>query len=322
MPTDPRYHDLKGRRVCVTGGAGFIGSHLVDALLDAGADVAVIDDLSNGREANLDQVRDRITFVQGSILDQSALAAAMRDVDIVFHEAAVTSVPRSVEQPARSIEVNAVGTRCVLDAARAAGASRVVFAASSSAYGERDEAIKTETMSSQPMSPYAAAKCAGELLLQTYCSCYGMSGVSLRYFNIFGSRQRADSDYAAVIPKFISLFRSGTKPKIYGDGTQTRDFTHVRNAVHANMLAAVCAEPLRGDVINVACGESTTLLELVTRLASLLGVDPDVEFAPPRIGEILHSRADIQRARDVLGYDVVMPLDDGLRDVVEASREL
>jgi nucleoside-diphosphate-sugar epimerase len=318
MIDDPRFARLRGRRVCVTGGAGFIGSHLVDALHRVGASVAIIDDFSNGRDENIAHHGDRLDVVRGSILEPAALREAFRDAEIIFHHAALTSVPRSVEQPALSHEVNAVGTQRVLEAAREAGVSRVIYAASSSAYGERTEPVKVETMPPHPMSPYAAAKCAGELLLQSYARCYGLSGVSLRYFNIFGPRQRADSPYAAVIPRFIEAFREGRRPTVFGDGSQTRDFTHVANAVHGNLLAAASERVFCGEVVNIACGFSTSLGALVEKIAGLLNVSPAVDTAPFRVGEVLHSRANIGRARDLLGYAVVVPFDEGLRDVVSA----
>ena len=307
---------FEGRRVCVTGGAGFIGSHLTDALVNHGADVCVLDDFSQGRDENLAQVADQVRIVRGSILDSDALDEACAGAELIFHLAALTSVPGSIEKPREYYEVNATGTLGVLETARAVGAKRVIFAASSSVYGDNPAMPKVETMPPEPMSPYAVAKCASEYMLRAYAQCYGLSAVSLRYFNIFGSRQRPDSPYAAVVPRFAEALLQGRKPTIYGDGTQTRDFTHVSNAVHANLLAGACPTPLNGEVVNVACGKSYNLLELVERMAAILDVNGACEFVPPRVGEVLHSHASIQAAQSVLGYEPVMSFDEGLRDAL------
>lgn len=317
----------EGRKVCVTGGAGFIGSHLCRALVDLGAEVTVIDDLSSGTLENLKPVESRIRFVTGSILDPSALAQAVRDAAVIFHNAALTSVPASVEQPALFNEVNATGTLRVFEAARLATGHdpsevRVVYASSSSAYGDRGGEPAVETMPPRPLSPYAAAKCAGELTARAYACCYGLSSVCLRYFNIFGSRQRPDSPYAAAIPRFAQAMLQGERPTVYGDGAQTRDFTHVTNAVRANLLAGASPERFSGDVVNVACGTSISILELVERMAARLGVEPAYESAPARTGDILYSRADITKAKALLGYEPVTGLDDGLKDALQYYREL
>lgn len=304
--------------VCVTGGAGFIGGHLTRALAELGARVTVIDDLSNGRESNLEPVRDRIRFVRGSILDDNVLHEALNDMQIVFHQAAITSVPRSVQEPALFHDVNATGTLRVLERARATRA-RVIYAASSSAYGEQADEEKIETMCPRPMSPYAASKLAGEHLLRAYAHCYGLPGLSLRYFNIFGPGQRADSPYAAVIPIFADLMLRRQPPMIYGDGAQTRDFTHISNAMHANLLAGV-AEPdrLTGDVVNIACGESYAVLAVAQRIARHLGAPDSFRFAPPRVGEVQHSRASITKARRMLGYEPVTRFEAGLEDTLRS----
>ncbi len=310
---------LSGRIVCVTGGAGFIGSHLVDALLDAGATVRAIDDLSNGRPENLASARrcdDRFTFVEGSILDDAALDAATAGASVIFHEAALGSVPRSFREPRLYLEVNATGTLSVLEAARRHEVERVVYAASSSAYGDQPELPLRESMLPRPMSPYAAAKLAAETLMRAYAFTYGLATVSLRYFNIFGPRQRPDSAYAAVIPRWITAMQRGERPTVFGDGTQTRDFTYVENAVRANLLAATCAHELRGDVFNVACGASYSLVDLITALAETLGVDPSFDRADARAGEVVRSWADISRAREVLGYEPAVDFHEGLRRTV------
>jgi UDP-glucose 4-epimerase len=310
-----------GRHVCVTGGAGFIGSHLVDALVARGAEVCVIDDLSFGRTSNLAGVDDRIRLVRGSILDRDAIAGAVGGASIVFHLAAMPSVPRSVEDPVSSFEVNAVGALRVLEAARQAGVSRVIYAASSSAYGDQPGLPRVETMAPDVRSPYAAVKCAGEYLMRAYAHCYDLSSVSLRYFNIFGPRQRRDSPYAAVMPRFVHALMSGEEPVVFGDGSQTRDFTHVSNAVRANLLAGAVDGPLRGEVVNIACGERTALLDIVERMASILGVEPRFRFAPPRVGEVQHSLASVEAARALFGYEPVTTLDDGLAQTVAWYRD-
>lgn len=243
----------------------------------------------------------------------------MSGCEIVFHEAAIASVPRSVKEPETYFHVNAGGTLRVLETARATGVKRIVYAASSSAYGDRDELPKIETMSPLPLSPYASAKFAGEHFLRTYCHCYGLSGVSLRYFNIFGPRQRPDSPYAAVIPRFGSAYRAGKKPLIYGDGTQTRDFTFVANAVHANMLAGTSATPLRGEHINIACGTRYSLLHLINAIAKHLGVKPEYDLAEPRVGEVQHSQASIDLARKLIGYEPIVGFQEGLERTLDAG---
>lgn len=320
----PKAASYRGRTVCVTGGAGFIGSHITRALVDCGATVRVIDDFSNGREENLSAIRNRITLIHGSILDESALREATQDAEIIFHQAAVTSVPRSLDDPLGCHEVNATGTAHVLEAARRnheRAPCRVIYAASSSMYGDQPTSPKVESLCPAPLSPYAASKLAGESLLRAYAASYALPCLSLRYFNIFGPGQRADSPYAAVLPIFAERMMRGEKPTVYGDGTQTRDFTHVINVVHANLLAgAAPAEQLRGEPVNIACGKSYSLLELVERMAGLLGVEPRCEFAPPRPGDVVHSHASIQRARDLLGYEPQISFDAGLADTIDAVR--
>ncbi|MHC5023834.1 MAG: NAD-dependent epimerase/dehydratase family protein [Planctomycetota bacterium] len=311
----------RGRGVCVTGGAGFIGSHLVTALVDLGADVSVIDDLSSGCEANLARVHDRIRFVRGSILDPVAIEQAVRDCAIVFHEAALAAVPRSVEEPILFFEVDAAGTMQVLEAARAAGAERVVYAASSSSYGECETLPKIETMAPEPVSPYAAAKLAGEALVTAWAHSYPLDGVSLRYFNIFGPRQQHDSPYAAVLPRFADAMLDGRPVTIFGDGRQTRDFTHIDNAVRANLLAGARSEPLRGAIINVACGTRYSVLHLAETMAAQLGVELQIDHQPPRPGDVMHSEADISLAHRLLGYEPTVSFEDGLQRTLEHYRQ-
>jgi UDP-glucose 4-epimerase len=310
----------RDRRVCVTGGAGFIGSHLVHALAGHGAQITVIDDLSNGRAENLDGL-EGVRLHTASILDPAALAEALDGSEIVFHLAAVASVPRSVNEPALYFAVNAMGTQAILETARTAGASRVVYAASSSAYGDQPGMPRVETMPPDPRSPYAAAKCIGEHLVQAYARSCGLPGISLRYFNIFGPRQRPDSPYAAVMPRFADALLASRPAVIYGDGGQTRDFTHVANAVHANLLAGATARPLTGEIVNVACGRSASVMEILETMARLLGVQPAHECEPPRPGEVRDSLADVSLAREVLGYEPIVDLESGLRETVEHYRD-
>jgi UDP-glucose 4-epimerase len=300
----------------VTGGAGFIGSHLADALAALGARVRIVDDLSNGLEANLSGAAAAAEFVRGSILDAGVLDRAFAGVDTVFHHAALGSVPRSIEMPEQYERVNVEGTLRVLEAARRAGVRRVVYAASSSAYGDTPSLPKHESIRPDPRSPYAFTKLAGEHLMRSWALSYGMETVSLRYFNIFGPRQRHDSPYAAVIPMFAEAIRSGRRPVVYGDGRQSRDFTYVANAVHANLLAAACPRRLQGEVVNVACGARYSLLELLEALGALLGSRPEPEFRPARAGDVRDSEADIRLADELLGYRVIVPFREGLRSIV------
>jgi nucleoside-diphosphate-sugar epimerase len=308
-------HHFDGCRVLVTGGAGFIGSHLGAALVELGATVVVIDDLSGGSRENLAAVGP-VTFLEGSILDRDLLASAVRGCRFVFHEAALGSVPRSVEHPRLYNEVNITGTLNVLDAARHAGVHRVIFAASSSAYGD-NPVPWVETMPVMPRSPYAATKVADEALLRAYSCSYGLDTACLRYFNIFGPRQNANSAYAAVIAAFAKAIINGQSPVIFGDGEQSRDFTFVANAVHANLLAARCQNNLHGQVINVGCGSPVTVSCLAKLMAEALD-RPDLEpvFKPARAGDLKHSFADLARARSVLDYQPIVRFAPGLRETI------
>lgn len=329
LPADSVAHlrsFYEGRSVLVTGGAGFIGGHLCDALVSLGATLRVIDDLSNSSLEHLagliELEPDRIRFVHGSILDDDALAEAAKGCATVFHLAALGSVPRSIEEPQRTWSVNATGTLRVLEAARRVGASRVVFAASSSAYGDQPELPKVETQPPRPMSPYAASKLAGENLLAVWARCYGLSTVSLRYFNVFGPRQAADSAYAAVVAAFAKALLNGTPPVIFGDGSASRDFTFVGNAVLATLLAGAAPASLRGEVVNVGTSSRMTILELAREMARAAGV-PQVEprFQPSRPGDVAHSQADITLARTLLGYVPVTSVSEGLAETIEHYRK-
>jgi UDP-glucose 4-epimerase len=297
----------------LTGGAGFIGSHLADRLVRDGARVTILDDFSNGRESNLSGPAAEARLVRGSICDRDALASAIDGVEVVFHLAAMGSVPRSLEMPNEYERVNVQGTLQVLEAARKAGVRRVVYSASSSAYGNTSTLPKVESMRPDPLSPYAFTKLAGEHLMRSWSACFGLETVSLRYFNIFGPRQRHDSPYAAVVPMFADRLRNGQPPRVHGDGLQSRDFTHVDNAVLANVLAAEAPAATQGQVLNIACGKRFSLLDLLDRISRLLGVDCRPEFLPARAGDVRDSEADISAARDLIGYSVRVPFEEGLR---------
>jgi UDP-glucose 4-epimerase len=307
---------LGARRALVTGGAGFIGSHLVAGLVAAGWRVRVLDDLSSGREANLADVRDGVELLRGDVRDERALAQAVADVEVVFHQAALASVPLSVAEPLRTHSVNVDGTLSVLEAARRAGVRRVVYAASSSAYGDGEELPKLETMPVNPVSPYALQKHAGELYCRLYTRLYGLEAVALRYFNIFGPRQDPKSEYAAVIPRFICAALAGEGATIFGDGEQTRDFAFVQDAVRANLLAAD-AERAPGAVINVATGRRTSLNELWRAIRGITGVKAESRHLPARAGDVRASVADLSRARELLGFEPAVDLLEGLQRTAE-----
>lgn len=299
----------------VTGGAGFIGSHLTERLLRDGHQVRVIDNLLTGKRTAIDRLLsaypETLTFHQVSITEREALPAIFDGVDTVFHEAALPSVPRSVDNPLETHEHCVTGTLNVLVAARETGVRRVVYAASSSAYGDQSGEFKIETMSPQPISPYGVAKLAGEHYCQAFYHTYGLETVCLRYFNVFGARQDPTSQYAAVIPLFITRMLQGEAPIIYGDGLQSRDFTYIDNVVHGNLLAAGAPEAA-GQVMNLATGGQITLLDLVAKLNKLLGTNIAPQHAPARVGDIKHSRASIDKARDLLDFDPIVDFDTGL----------
>ena len=311
---------LGSRRALVTGGAGFIGSHLAAGLLGEGWRVRVLDDFSSGRESNLADVADALDLIRGDVRDEATLARAVAGVDVVFHQAAVASVPRSIAEPLRTNSINLDGTLQVLEAARRAGVRRVVYAASSSAYGNSEELPKVETMTPEPLSPYALQKLAGEFYCRLYASLYRLETVSLRYFNIFGPRQDPKSEYAAVIPRFICAALAGEGATIYGDGEQTRDFIFVRDAVRANLLAAD-AERASGSVINIATGRRTSLNALWQAIREITGVTASSCHAPSRAGDVRDSVADLSLARELLGFEPEVDLREGLRSTVESFTE-
>lgn len=308
------------RTFLITGGAGFIGSSIARSLIARGDQVRIIDNLSSGKRENLADFRDRVEFIEASILDGAALRAAMEGVEVVYHEAAMPSVPRSVAEPVPSHEANATGTLRVLEAAREAKVRRVVYAGSSSAYGETPTLPKVETMPTSALSPYAASKLAGEQYCQVWSHVYGLETVVLRYFNVFGPRQDPNSQYAAVVPKFVTAALKGESPVIYGDGLQSRDFCFIDNVIEANLRAAD-APGVSGQVFNVACGEATTLLDVVAAVADLLGKPLVPQHAPPRAGDIKHSLADVAKAKAMLGYTGATGFREGLRRTVEWYRQ-
>jgi len=295
----------------VTGGAGFIGSHIVEALVREGGRVRVLDDLSNGLESNLTPFGAAVELVHGDIRDASLVERSMRGIETVLHLAALGSVARSVADPATSNEVNVTGTLNVLCAARDAGVRRLVFSSSSSVYGENPVLPKREDLATLPISPYAVSKLAGEAYTRVFARLYEIETVCLRYFNVFGPRQRPDSAYAAVIPRFMRWALDGKPLVVYGDGEQSRDFTYVANVVRANLLAAR-VPGVSGRVLNIACGERYSLLDIVRHLENAVGRKLEVEFEPARAGDVKHSEADISAARDALKYDVEVSFGDGL----------
>jgi UDP-glucose 4-epimerase len=306
---------MSGRLALVTGGAGFIGSHLSSALLERGWNVRILDDFSSGREQNLEPLRSHVELLRGSCTDSDTVAAALKGVEVVFHEAAVPSVPRSVAEPLRTNEANITGSLLVLESARSAGVRRVVYAASSSAYGDTTELPKRESMPPRPRSPYALQKFVGETYCRLYHELYGLETVALRYFNVFGPRQDPKSQYAAVIPLFATACLRGEAPTIFGDGEQTRDFTYVEDVVRANLLAAE-APAARGEVINVAGGARTSLNRLLALIQDIVGSAVTSVHAPPREGDVRDSLAALDRARELLAYEPQVPLEEGLRRTV------
>lgn len=309
----------RARRALVTGGAGFIGSHLVDGLLREGFEVRVLDDFSSGREENLRHVLDQIELVKGDVRDADAVARAVEGVEVVFHEAAVPSVPRSVAEPLRTNDVNVNGTLLVLEQARQAGVRRVVYAASSSAYGDTPTLPKVESMPPNPMSPYALQKYVGEVYCRQYAALYGLETVALRYFNIYGPRQNPDSEYAAVIPRFMKACLRGEAPRVHGDGGQTRDFTFVGDAIRANLLAAD-APRASGHVMNVGGGARTSLNELLETIRQVTGTKVQAVHEPARAGDVRDSLAALDRAGDLLGYVPQVSLREGLGRLLEAMQ--
>jgi UDP-glucose 4-epimerase len=304
----------------VTGVAGFVGSNLATTLLDRGYDVRGLDNLATGRRRNLESLerRDDFQFTEGDVRDADTVETLVESADYVFHQAAVPSVPRSVDDPVTTTDANCTGTATVLDAARGESVDTVVVASSSSVYGSTEELPKVETMDPRPESPYALSKYYTEKLALQCDELYNFDTAALRYFNIFGPRQDPDGEYAAVIPKFVNLLLSGERPVIFGDGEQSRDFTYIDNAVEANV--AVAESNVGGEMFNVGCGGRVTINELVERLNEIIGTDVDPRYDSSRPGDVRHSHADISKAKELLGYDPAINFTEGLKQTVEYYR--
>ena len=307
-------------RYLVTGGAGFIGSNLVHALIERGASVVVLDDFSTGRRGNLAEVADRVDIIEGTITHAATCRRAAAGADYVLHQAALPSVPRSVEDPAGTHAVNVTGTVNMLVAARDAGVKRFVFATSSAVYGDIPASPKSEDMGANPLSPYAVQKLASEEYCTLFHRLYRLETVCLRYFNVFGPRQNPKSQYAAVVPAFITTYLRGEAPTIDGDGAQSRDFTYVDNVVHANRLACDAPAEAVGEVYNTACGDEVSVNDLAALIRDIVGSDLAPRHGPPRAGDVRHSLADISKAQRLLGYEPVVSFREGLEQVVEWYR--
>ncbi len=312
---------MKGKRIVVTGGGGFIGSNLVKHLM-RNNEVIVVDDFSTGRRENLQGIEENITLVTGSITDQELITRLFKDVDYVFHQGALPSVPRSIDDPVTTNLVNVNGTLSVLVAARDNNVEKLVFASSSSAYGDTPTLPKVETMSPHPQSPYAVTKVTGEHYLEIFNNVYELRTTSLRYFNVFGPGQDPDSQYSAVIPKFVRAITNDAPPTIFGDGEQSRDFTYVRDVIQANIRAAE-SRKADGEMLNVAKGDRTTVNELAGMIIRAFGKKGKIqpEYAPSRPGDVRHSLADISKARELIGYEPKYTLEDGLEETLDYFRE-
>jgi len=305
----------------VTGGAGFIGSSLARALVSRGDRVRIIDNLSSGKRENLADIADRVELVVADILDEEALGRVMEGVEVVLHHAAIPSVPKSMAEPLENHAANATGTLRVLERARQAKVRRLVYAASSAAYGDAPGLPKVETMPPAPISPYGGSKLAGEQYMQIYAHAYGVETVCLRYFNVFGARQDPQSEYAAEIPKFITAALAGRTPRIFGDGTQSRDFCHIDNVIEANFKAATAnAAAVSGRVFNIGCGQATDLNQSVALIGDILGRKIEPTHEPERAGDIKHSYADISAAKRQLGYTASVSFAEGLRRTIDWYR--
>jgi nucleoside-diphosphate-sugar epimerase len=304
-------------RYLITGGAGFIGSNIVETLIKKGERVRVLDNFSTGKRDNVKPFLAQIDLVEGSVASLDDCRRAVKDVDFVLHQGALPSVPKSVELPRETNEANVSGTLNMLVAARDAKVKRFVFAASSSAYGDTPQLPKVETMTPTPKSPYAIQKLTGELYCRVFFEQYGLETVAIRYFNVFGPRQDPSSQYSAVIPKFITAYLKDEEPVIFGDGTQSRDFTFIENVVYANLLACTADKKAAGHVMNVACGERITLLELAKVVRDELGKTKTPRHEPMRAGDVMHSHADIARARALLGFQPQVLFKDGMKRTIE-----
>ncbi len=306
----------------VTGGGGFIGSNLTRYILDKGHDVTVLDNFATGKRENLTDLADRIELIEGDIRDAECVEKAMTGAAAVFHQAAMPSVPRSIKDPITSHDVNINGTLNILETARKVGVKRIVLAASSSAYGNRNESPKHEAMAPMPISPYAAQKIAGEMYMRAYAACYGMETLCLRYFNVFGPYQDPFGAYAAVIPAWVNRLLKGEKPIVFGDGEQSRDFCFIENVCEANWLAANApAESCDGRAINIACNSATTLNEILKQLGSLLEIKVDADYQDTRAGDVKDSLADVTLAKETIGYEPKIFFEEGLAKAIDWYKE-
>ncbi|CAN5533445.1 SDR family oxidoreductase [soil metagenome] len=305
----------------VTGGAGFIGSNIVDKLLELGHSVRILDNFSTGRRENLKSSYKDIDLIEGDLRSFHNVERAVRDIEVILHLGALPSVPRSIYDPITTNEVNVVGTLNVLEAARNANVNRIVFSSSSSVYGNNPQLPKVETMITNPLSPYAVSKLTGENYCRVFSSIYGMEVICLRYFNVFGPRQNPDSQYSAVIPKFIQSIMNDESPVIYGDGTQSRDFTYIENVINANLLASQCTYET-GLTMNCACHERITLNDLVDKINADLGKKVKALYEDPRKGDIKHSFADIDLAKSKIGYEPKVNFEEGLKKTINSFKEI
>lgn len=306
--------------VLVTGGAGFIGSHLTTRFVELGHHVRVFDDFSTGRRENLAHLGDRFELLEGDVRVPEQCLQACCDIEFVLHQAAIPSVPKSVDDPLTSHDANINGTFNLLRAAVRQKVRRVVYAASSSVYGDTAESPKHERIKPEPLSPYAVQKYTGEQYCRAFFECYGLETVSLRYFNVFGARQDPHSGYAAAIPAFVTAILRGEPPTVYGDGEQTRDFTHVDNVVQANILA-MDAETIRGEVVNIAFGKQISVNQVIAEINRMLGTNVQPRYAPPRPGDVRHSCADLTLAKKMLGYEPLVTFEEGLRRAIDYYRK-
>ncbi len=308
---------MPGEKYLVTGCAGFIGGHMLKKLTSEKIDTVGVDDFSTGKRENMAECEGKFTFIEGDLCDPAVAREAVKGVTHIMHLASIPSVPRSVENPMESMQSSVTSTVSLLDAARRAGVARVVQAVSSAAYGDSPFDSKTETDFPDPLSPYAASKLAQEYYGLAFARCYEIDTAAVRYFNVFGPRQDPNSEYAAVIPKFITLMLENKQPVIFGDGTQSRDFTYVDNIVQGNLAALRHPRPLGGSVINIACGSSVSLNDLVAKLNKILGTDIEAIHSAPRVGDIVHSRANVAKAKELLGFTPQIDFDEGLKRTVE-----
>jgi len=308
-------------KILITGGAGFIGSNLTHKLVELGFDVTILDNLSTGKKENLNQIINKINLIEGDVIDHDTLDKALKDIDYVFHLAALPSVQRSIDNPLESFTNNANGTINLLVASKKAGVKKIIYSASSSAYGNRRGKTKKEHLRPQPLNPYAVSKLGGEYLMKGFSHSYGLPTVCLRYFNVFGPGQDPSSPYSAVIPRFITSILKNESPEIYGDGTQSRDFTFIDNVVNANILALKSDKVKMGESINIAGGKNFSLLDIINLINKKLDKNIQPIFKPARIGDIKHSLADINKAKKLINYEPTINFEQGLEQTIEYYKQ-